>query len=571
MKKFVFYMTVIFTLSLLGCAKQSTQILGTILGHDSQPIELSHVQLYPAIPLYWISPEPPTAIETVRVKEDGSFSLRADTTGVFTLIFSGINHAPKEVYLVISEIGQQIELDAQLTTFDYLEDFSKIAVIGDFNDFATNETAISMVKHSDEVYEAVIKTERDTLAYQLINMARVGQARHGTLADRYVLKDRGNYASIIDVKNGVAKITFNPNVLTMPNNDPKVVFRKEDSETRQLNGFVEAIRKDLQSYIKEKQMLIMEEASPEELTNFTNEYDWASHTETVSQILKGNNSNLFKKTVLVLYLSESLKDFVDSTLARATFEVIEPISPLWSTWPQGLYVSVRSKTSYKDYDEYVDELVTEHPDTFLIVSHIETELILTNLEERHDRATILYERLLQDYPNSEQAERARRAYGPNRVIQEGKFVPEFEIVSMENLDMVYSSSNMTGRTYLIDFWATWCPPCIKELPYLHKAYDKYKTKGFTILSLSCDQTSDDVLKFRKGRWEMPWFHGLIEGCYGNWDSNSILKAFGVVNFPTTILIGPDKKIHASGPALRGEKLNETLSRIFSEKKAFSQK
>jgi len=56
---------------------------------------------------------------------------------------------------------------------------------------------------------------------------------------------------------------------------------------------------------------------------------------------------------------------------------------------------------------------------------------------------------------------------------------------------------------MIDFWVTWCGPCKAEMPVLHKVYEKFKDKGFEILSISFDQTADAIDKYRKGEWKMP--------------------------------------------------------------------
>jgi thiol-disulfide isomerase/thioredoxin len=111
---------------------------------------------------------------------------------------------------------------------------------------------------------------------------------------------------------------------------------------------------------------------------------------------------------------------------------------------------------------------------------------------------------------------------------------------------------------MLDFWATWCGPCISEMPYMQKAFEKYSAEGFTILSLSFDLARDDVEKFRsEGDWPMPWLHVFVE----QGAESEFATGMDVVNIPRAILIGRDGTILATNESLRGERLDETLSRV----------
>lgn len=74
-----------------------------------------------------------------------------------------------------------------------------------------------------------------------------------------------------------------------------------------------------------------------------------------------------------------------------------------------------------------------------------------------------------------------------------KTVPEFQLQSLNNTELI-RSQDYQGKVMLVNFWATWCPPCRQEIPSLIKLQKQYKEQGFTVIGISVDQSAVTVIK-----------------------------------------------------------------------------
>ncbi len=114
-----------------------------------------------------------------------------------------------------------------------------------------------------------------------------------------------------------------------------------------------------------------------------------------------------------------------------------------------------------------------------------------------------------------------------------------------------------GQWVLIDFWASWCGPCRREMPNVVKAYGKYHEKGLEIVGLSFDSDKDAWVK-AISEWEMPWKH--LSDLQG-WDTIAS-DTYGVKSIPASLLVDPEGTVVARD--LRGDELGAKLAEIFGE-------
>jgi peroxiredoxin len=108
-----------------------------------------------------------------------------------------------------------------------------------------------------------------------------------------------------------------------------------------------------------------------------------------------------------------------------------------------------------------------------------------------------------------------------------------------------------GKYLLVDFWATWCAPCIGELPNLQAAYQAYRDAGFEIIGVSLDESKAAIADFAKAR-KVPWpqIHNASS-------SADLVELFGISSIPATYLIDPQGTIRRMD--LRGKALDQSLA------------
>jgi thiol-disulfide isomerase/thioredoxin len=113
--------------------------------------------------------------------------------------------------------------------------------------------------------------------------------------------------------------------------------------------------------------------------------------------------------------------------------------------------------------------------------------------------------------------------------------PDFSLATVPQ-GKNFRLSDHKGKVVLVDFWATWCPPCRKVIPHLAELHKKYRKKGLVVVGVSVDHAGEELLRTFVHEWKMTY--PVV------WDSDrNAAKAYGgVPSLPTTFLVGRDGRL-----------------------------
>jgi peroxiredoxin len=212
----------------------------------------------------------------------------------------------------------------------------------------------------------------------------------------------------------------------------------------------------------------------------------------------------------------------------------------------------------KEFDALLEKHKGEKTDDVAQILYMQAMLYSQVLDDE-TKSDELLAKLEKEFPDSKQAAMIKQQAAAKKVragLKAGAKFPDFQVKDLEGKPL--SIANYKGKVVLIDFWATWCGPCVAELPNVLAAYDKYHKDGFEIIGISLDSDQTKLEKFIKDK-KMTWpqfFDGK------GW-KNELGQKYGVNSIPATYLLNGEGII--IGENLRGEKLADAVGKALEKK------
>jgi thiol-disulfide isomerase/thioredoxin len=171
-------------------------------------------------------------------------------------------------------------------------------------------------------------------------------------------------------------------------------------------------------------------------------------------------------------------------------------------------------------------------DPAIIVSPQAAAAYSAQLEQQKSLATAAEMARLRQLPTKVQGDGNAAALGGSSASAGNGFVGKPLALKFDGADgSPVDLARLRGKVVLIDFWATWCGPCMKEVHNVVAAYQKYHDKGFEIIGISLDKNKDAMLRTtaQKGMTWPQYFDGK------GWD-NAISSGFHIQSIPTMWLV-----------------------------------
>lgn len=495
------------------------------------------------------------------IKEDGTFEVDTKTKGLFRLWFCGLGQKSFNIPFYLEKPDTTI---VNVRLMRLCSDTVKSITLLAGYDSLTHKYALKdkISLNGTEIIKREYKLPVKDFVYDL----REGDTDNyiaGTKSDEYKFdtgknfEERYNYYYSNVIKNVIDStihFEFDPKILSVTQGNEKYEFERADKKTLTFLKMNTAVRNAYNRYSKTAREIYAKYGQDHDRVNA---YNWNSDMDSLENKIE-NSEDEFEKNCLRVgriaiagwdaFGKKEMK--LSKDFAQATLNNIPPDSPLWSYFSEAMVISLikasnESKQPEKKksgiieisgmnnpYLNYALSAFNSHPDKSMRTSLYRAVLTAAKISGRIDFISEFLDKFKKEINDTLQHKFLLSKFSPNRSIQKGRKVPDFNFESVNNPARTVSRQIMLGKKYLIHIWADWCGPCRTEIEAVRNINNRFSGIGFEVLSVSICFTEDNMKEFQKTH-PMNWFCTHID--MKN-DTKNFMKDFEVTSIPKHILV-----------------------------------
>lgn len=495
--------------------------------------------------------------------------IKADKNGKFDIIYKSYGQnlsvkigapsfASVDFQLATAYYRNDCELDIILGGYPILKETQQIG-INLINNNGTIIKTSEFIRLNKTLHLFTTESNLDVIRYQVTGFG--GNTRNGTMFDFLELDHGGDYISCIKNKNKGRKteIIFDETLLPFYGKESQIIYK--DDMWKEINFATHFLKLPDQlkmwETVSDRSIDSTERQRKYDSTiTYLKNYKFNSKIKGLEEELQSDidylifwmNGSLYMSEIPINAKQYNVNYFADS---------VSPNSLFWTYKKIMIQNYAMAMDSIKRL-EFLDGLI-KNEDPEVVAKALESRIYFT-IKKDKEKAQKDIDLVLTKYKGTKGWEEVFFLYSDDKPIKVGKRLKDFKFyIYNDSLETNFVTlDSLKGKYVLVDFWATWCTPCVLELPFLTEAYEELKDKNFTILSISIDQNLQSAIQFRKGTYTMPWVNVYAEGDR----QNEYFKSIGGKGIPYTFLIDPNGIIINDGKSgeLRGKNLLENLKK-----------
>ncbi len=323
-----------------------------------------------------------------------------------------------------------------------------------------------------EVFKTTLDESGESVNTTIYRLAKGNDLILPTNAENYIY-ECGRFYAVLTTLNGKVTVEFDP---------AKFPAYREVQQVKS-NDFLESQIEQLDALTKIELKMTNAYAtiSSGVQTKITSD-DLKPDFNQMEKLIEDAPSDLYKKVTFASYIKISGAAFltgnselVKKDLLAKSLDNLDFKSPLWKYYigSMGVAVAARHLVGEK-YSNYFDSLMVSNPYPEVREDFVFQSLVYAYTRGEKDKVRQYYEHLFVFFPESKYISSAKQLMEKIENSMVGETAPVFSIGSLDDSDKTFSNEYFKGKYVFIDFWATWCGPCVREMPHLHDAFEKYK-------------------------------------------------------------------------------------------------